>query len=71
MAPSMAGGNLVLVEEDFDLIMKQHKIISNKVMHQRSTNLKKVSRWWAQGNVVASLQTLIQINDLSVSHDFI
>ncbi len=40
-------------------------------MYQRQLNLKKVQRWWIQGDIYSVLNTLLALRDISVYKDFL
>jgi hypothetical protein len=40
-------------------------------MDKRQANLRKVLRWWAQGNFNSSINTILQLKDASINKDFL
>jgi hypothetical protein len=42
-----------------------------QIMDKRQANLRKVLRWWAQGNFNSSINTILQLKDASINKDFL
>lgn len=54
-----------------DAMLRDSKQKVHYIVHMRQMNLKKVLRWWQQGNDGQTLNTLLSLRDDSITKDFL